>query len=376
MPSRYKGSLPDDVLKEAAEGGDKPAKPKKPPSDRPAGAAIPKESKQRRLFKKKRAGVVLTREQVKEIKAGRKKLRRDMKARGIKDKREFEAVASSLGLYFDKRNKGFLAWLFGHWLGALIAALAVLLLIILIFAAVTRLRGYYTVNLSDGLFRNGFVLSETEDFANPAIELFAEPAENVPCISIKHIEPGVDHIDGQHNEDYFAYTYYIKNAGEDTVGFTWELELNSESKDLSTAAWLALFVDGELKIYAEKSADGGAEALPPYSMTGKGYKDLPLAALGTQQFEIVGQSGGMTYYRVVPYEFESEKILTSGKFENVKPEEVHKYTVVLWLEGDDAEADNSKIGGHLGVQMNFRLMLEDGSKEKTFFEKFREFFGF
>ena len=38
--------------------------------------------------------------------------------------------------------------------------------------------------------------------------------------------------------------------------------------------------------------------------------------------------------------------------------EVHKYTVVLWLEGDDPEATDDKIGGSLGAEMNFRLVSE------------------
>jgi len=60
------------------------------------------EKKQRGLFKKKRAGVVLTKDEIKQIKAGRKKLRRDMRKMGVKDKKDFELTASSLGLYFDK----------------------------------------------------------------------------------------------------------------------------------------------------------------------------------------------------------------------------------------------------------------------------------
>ena len=62
------------------------------------------EKKQRGMFKKKRAGIVLTKDEVKQIKAGRKKLRRDMRKAGIKSKKEFELTASSMGLYFDKRK--------------------------------------------------------------------------------------------------------------------------------------------------------------------------------------------------------------------------------------------------------------------------------
>ena len=46
-------------------------------------------------FKKRRGGVVLTKEEVKEIKAGRKKLRREMKAAGIRSRKEFELTASA-----------------------------------------------------------------------------------------------------------------------------------------------------------------------------------------------------------------------------------------------------------------------------------------
>ncbi|MBQ2867230.1 MAG: hypothetical protein IJE87_02540, partial [Firmicutes bacterium] len=59
--------------------------------------------KQRRpILKKKRTDEVLTRNQVKAIKKGRKMLRKEMKSRGIKSKEEFELMASSFGLYFDK----------------------------------------------------------------------------------------------------------------------------------------------------------------------------------------------------------------------------------------------------------------------------------
>ena len=63
------------------------------------------------LFAKKQSGVALTRAQIKEIKQGREKLRRDMRAQGIKDRKEFELTASSMGLYFDKNSK----WAFFLW---------------------------------------------------------------------------------------------------------------------------------------------------------------------------------------------------------------------------------------------------------------------
>ena len=56
-------------------------------------------------MKKKRAGVLLSKEEVKAIRQGRRKLRKEMRAKGLKSRREFELTAGTLGLYFDKSNK-------------------------------------------------------------------------------------------------------------------------------------------------------------------------------------------------------------------------------------------------------------------------------
>ena len=58
------------------------------------------DAQRRPFFRRKRGGVVLTRQQVKAIKRGRKLLRRDMKKRGLKRKEDFELMASC-----NKRNE-------------------------------------------------------------------------------------------------------------------------------------------------------------------------------------------------------------------------------------------------------------------------------
>lgn len=184
-------------------------------------AAPSAERRQHRLFKKKRAGVVLTEDQVQEIKAGRKKLRRDLRAKGIKSKQEFELMAGSLGLYFDKRS-GFLLWFF-HGPGPLGAA----------GCAAPAAGGLLPDEFGD---KNAWLLHHQPQrrdvqgglraflhggFEKPTTELFCEPATDVPCVSFAHLAEDVDQIDGQHNSDYFAYTFYCRNEGESTVDYTW-----------------------------------------------------------------------------------------------------------------------------------------------------------
>ncbi|MBQ7603640.1 MAG: hypothetical protein IJU75_01675 [Clostridia bacterium] len=372
--NRY-GGIPDEVLKSSAgadTGGEKPHGPGIPGA--PPGKTG---TKQRGPFKKKRAGVELTREEVAEIKEGRRELRRRMKAGKIYTKKDFELVASSEGLYFDKRSGGLLLWFWTHWLGLLVGALIALLLIIFIFSTVTRLRGYYTVSLSEELLKEGFTLCENPSFTNPTVELIAPAADDVTCISIRSLPEYLDRIDGSHNGQYFAYTYYIRNEGKSPAGLRWDLNLSSETKNLSDAVWVALYVDGDLRIYAEKdNKTGESEALPPKGDDTRGYRALPISSGFREngQFEVVKTVGEIDYLRVIPDVYASGRSVTGGTFENVQPGDIHKYTVVLWVEGDDPDADNSKIGGNLGMEMSFRLIEEEES-ENGFAQKWKKFWG-
>lgn len=324
----------------------------------------------RPFFKRKRGGVVLSREQVRAIKKARKELRKEMKKRGIKSREEFEVMASAMSYYYD-RNHVLPFWLrrlrgLGFW--ALLGSLLALLGALFIYATVSELRGHFTINMSDGMFREGFVLSETADFARPTTNLFCDPAQDVPCVSINSLPENVDTaFEGQHNENYFAYTYFIRNEGESTVNYTWTVALNSESQDLSKACWVMIFEDGKMAFYAEPSASGETEALPAFDDNRRGYVGRPMAEFAKEpekQYQLIATRGSMEYYRLVPKDFLSDTTIAAGRMNDVDPGETHKYTVVIWIEGDDPDCTDELIGGHLGMQMDFRTELEEEEGEK------------
>lgn len=326
------------------------------------GQEPPKIKNQKRLFKKKRAGVVLTENEVKEIKAGRKKIRKELRAAGIKSRKDFETTASSLGLYFDKhRWWTFLLWLFhGKWLWALLGALLLLLLAFFVMSLVTKMRGHFTINMTNDLFREGFAICEEEEFDNPTSYLYSIPLEGAMCVSIANIPKEVLETDGYfHGEDYFAYTFYMRNDGESVVDYDWKVQINSESKNLSKATWVMVFEDEEMMFYAEAKEDGSIEALPAFSDNTRGYLKMPFgeyARYPHEQFEQIDADTTIPYYRVIPISFEDDTTVASGRQTEVKPKDVHKYTVVLWLEGDDPDCTNDLIGGHIGLEMNFNLI--------------------
>ena len=315
-----------------------------------------------KIFKRYRGGIELTKEEIKTIKVERKKLRKDMKARGIKSKHEFELAAATLGLYFDKR-KGFLLlwWFVGRGIWGLLAALALLLFVIYMFSKITQWKGHFTINMSQDMFRNGFVLSETEDFANPQVQLISNAVEDVPCISFAQIPVDVDDYEGAHTDGtYFAYTFFLRNEGEETVDYHYELAINSESLNVSTAAWIMLFEDGQMRFFAKPNADGDQEVIPNYSINDRGYPDPVLLdqAMDKEQFELVGVRGSREYYRIIPISFKSDEIVEEKMRYDIAPQEYHKYTVVIWLEGDDPDCTDELIGGHIGLELNFQLIDE------------------
>ena len=333
-------------------------------------------------LKKTRANQELTRGEVTAIKIGRKKLRRELKAKGIHSKKEFELTASALGLYFDKKKwLPLLLWfLHGRGLAALLAALAALLALLFLFSTVTQMQGHFTINMSEDMFAEGFTLSEEITFANPKSRLFCDPASDVPCFSISDIHLDVNDVDGQHNEaQYFAYTYYIRNEGESVVDYEWSMDLNSESKHLSTAAWVMLFEDDEMTFYAKPREDGTPEALPYFNDNTRGYLEAPFidyAVSPEAQYQVIAETSSLTYYRVIPESFEADTRIASGYQAQVEPGEKHKYTVVIWLEGDDPDCTDDLIGGHLGMDMSFRLVSkheEQEEKDSWFTTKWKVF---
>jgi len=315
-----------------------------------------------KVFRKRRAGIRLTRAEIREIRRGRKKLKREMKKNKVYSRHEFETTASTLGLYFDKGR--FLAlwlWLWHH--GALWALLgAALLTMAALYGAslVTQMRGHFTINLTNEMVSQGFELCETPDFKNPTSRLYGIPVEDAPCISITDIPKDIDKIDGSHNgTNYFAHTFYVAKRGEGTADYSFNVEINSESLDSSSAIWVMLFEDGVPAFYAEANKQTGeAECLPAKDNNRYGYTEVPFADAGLSdaQYEIVRQTQIRSYYRIIPNFFKDDDTVVEKIKTEVEQDEVHKYTVVLWLEGDDPDCTNELIGGHIGMHMDFELL--------------------
>lgn len=324
-----------------------------------------KNQKQRRFFKKTKANVVLSPGEIKEIKQGRKELRRRLRKAGIKSRKDFEVTATSMGLYFDSKNI-FVKWwtlLGAKAIWGLLASAVVLLGVLFLFSLVEQMRGRFTINLSEDMMNQGFRLSETQGFEEAATVLYCEPQTNVPATSISKIPIDIMKGEGLYEDAAFiGYSFYLKFEGEETGYYNYELEVNSEGLDASKACWVMLFDQEQMAFYAKLGADGQPEAVPARDDNSRGFLNpyfKEYAVFPDQQYEVIAQKGDNTYYRVIPIPFESDIIVTRGMNIRIEPDQAHKFTVVLWLEGEDPECTNDIIGGHMGLEMDFALVDQE-----------------
>ena len=157
-------------------------------------------------------------------------------------------------------------------------------------------------------------LSTDSAFTNPITNLSCKGIKNMTNISVLDIPDDVDLIDGEHNGmHYLAYSFYLKNLGEDGV-VTESININYVYRHIDKAIRVRVYRNGLDTTYAKMRNDGSNE------------------------------------YGCVS--FLNEAVVYEKKYDLIT-NEVVRYTVVIWLEGDDPDCTNTLYGGEIKLSMNF-----------------------
>lgn len=196
--------------------------------------------------------------------------------------------------------------------------LTIVVLILFAIAFMQENMGQFTINLNRvDMWRRALSMSETADFANPTSRLTVSTIRRTTNIARSDIPWGsVDAGDGDKSgKDYICYSFYIRNGGIEDVDCSVVMSMNYKSKGAENAIRIAVMKDGENKVYAMPAANGRPEP------------------------------------DTIP--FVSDKIVMEDVLEGFKVDSVHKYTVVMWIDGDDPECLNDIIGGSVRFTMDF-----------------------
>ena len=143
-------------------------------------------------------------------------------------------------------------------------------------------------------------------------------------ISIDWIPTNIDtEANGSHNGDnYIAYTFYVENEGTDTVDYWYSIVIDDVIKNVDEAARVMIYLNGEKTVYAKINA-----------LTNEPEKDT------------------------TPFFSKDKAVLEERKA--FSPGDIDKFTVVIWLEGDDPDCTDNILGGEIKMHMEIREEYTD-----------------
>ena len=198
--------------------------------------------------------------------------------------------------------------------------LLLLLLLILYFVmGIVYNNGNFSITLDKNLYLdNGIIIYDDFQYKVYRTELLAKAPETFN--SIKEIwlpEEIKDYEGGSHNGDsYLVYTFYIENTGDEIASYTREVIIDDVIKNVDAAIRVRIYKNEEYLTYAKLSSEGEVEP------------------------------------NTVP--FIDDEIIMSEDVTNFKPNDIDKYTIVLWIEGEDPDCTDNILGGEFKVRMNFK----------------------
>ena len=181
--------------------------------------------------------------------------------------------------------------------------------------------GSFTVKVNKyDMAKQGLCLSDTPEYEHTISELNANIVYDMTNISGKDLPENLDMVNGSHNgQNYIAYTFYLINSGSDTISYEGELYIENVTKGVDEAIRVAVYQNGVKTVYGKTKSNG----------TGK-ESDCDK-------------------------EFLASTIVMRNQKEGFAPKDRDKYTVVIWLEGNDPDCIDNIIGGTIKFAMNFKI---------------------
>lgn len=199
--------------------------------------------------------------------------------------------------------------------------LLIIILFLIIIYFILRIAyetGDFTISLDPNFAtKSGLIMYERKEEKEDKRILKATKLEFMDNISVKWLPENLDELgEGSHNGDnYLAYTFYLENKGSETINYWYEIVVDDVIKNVDKAIRVMIFRNGEKTLYAKENETTGE------------------AELGTTKF------------------YSPTEVLVEGR-KDFKPGEIDKFTIVIFIEGDDPDCIDALIGGEMKMHMD------------------------
>lgn len=215
--------------------------------------------------------------------------------------------------------------------------------VLLVLSYYSQNVGNFTISLHSDLYKRGLSLSETIDFKDPTSRLAADVLlDTYPIGHVGFPEkiPEVIKVDdlinlsGPSNGlDYLAYSFYIRNAGEETISYSATLKIDDVMRGVDEAIRV-----GIIKVVDEEISKPTIEDLEVYAK--------PQSRLGDNPGE--PEPGSIPFHS-------RDIVYTSERFD-LDLDIVDRYIIIIWLHGEDPDCNDSILEGNIKLSMVFNVI--------------------
>jgi hypothetical protein len=196
--------------------------------------------------------------------------------------------------------------------------LLIFLILLYFILAIVYNTGRFTVILDKNLsWDKGIVIYESLSNKVVSRRLEASKLDVMDNISIDWLPDNIDtEAEGGHNGDnYIAYTFYIENEGKETINYWYTTLIDDVILNVDDAIRVMIFLNGEKTVYAKLNG-----------ITEEPEKDTTA--------------------------FYSDDTVMLECRQNFAPGDIDRFTIVIWIEGDDPDCTNALLGGELKMHMD------------------------
>lgn len=257
--------------------------------------------------------------------------------------------------------------------GVTLVVLVLVLLLIWIMTWLLTTIGDLVITVDSGAAKKGISISATDPSLDggegSTFKLSANMVNEVTNITYDWLPATLDlEADGSHNgRNYLAYTFYLTNNGKETLTYQSQLQSVKAAKDADEACRVMIYKNGEPEVFAKEnrgltSSDGSPEPYEkiykkeiPANYTPPTPEEIEAAAQQPQNKELVNH----TDEEIVIQPFVDSKTVFNTEEEGLEPGATNKYTIVMWIEGEDPECLDVIRDGYVKLMWFFNIADEE-----------------
>lgn len=201
-----------------------------------------------------------------------------------------------------------------------LALLILLLFLILLYFVLSMVydTGNFTVILDQNLsWDKGIVIYERLSEKVVSRRLEATGLNGMDNISIKWLPENLDTAgEGSHNgTNYIAYTFYVENEGKENINYWYSILVDDVILNVDEAIRVMVYLNGEQTVYGKLNSRTEAP-----------------------------EEGTKAFY--------SEDTVMLESRQDFAPGAIDKFTIVIFIEGDDPDCTNALLGGEMKMHMD------------------------